>query len=67
MSEPLYWHCATCGAHEPVDPNGQAEHGDREKCITCPGDNPGIAVVVTIKEGARMEQRHALGLPPEDA
>lgn len=59
-SEPLYWHCATCGGHEPAQP--EYEHGDHEPCITC---EDGTAWVVTLKEGARMEQRHAMGLPAE--
>ncbi len=38
------------------------EHGDHEPCITCEN---GTARVMTLKEAARMEQRHALGLPSE--
>lgn len=65
--EPLYWHCASCGAHEPVEPTGSSdpadayEHGDHEPCITCPN---GTARVMTLREAACIESRHARGLPP---
>lgn len=57
----LYWHCARCGAHEPVDPKGEGCNlGDEEKCITCSDDPPGMARVMTLQDAARIEQRHAL-------
>jgi len=59
MSE-LYWHCAMCGAHEPA----QAEygHGEWEKC-----ECGGAARVMTLREGAQLEQRIALGMPRKQA
>lgn len=52
---PLFWHCAKCGAHEPVEQNEGEEYeaGDREKCITCDG---GWAVVQTMRDAAMVEQ-----------
>jgi hypothetical protein len=62
VTEPLYWHCASCGGHEPA----QAEYalGDWEPCITCEN---GVARVMTLQEAARVEQRHAMGKPPPQA
>lgn len=67
MSEPLYWHCLHCGAHDPVEATGGVEQyglGDHEKCIDC-GD--GTAHVVTLRIGAAYEQGRALGLGIIDA
>lgn len=66
MSE-LFWHCLDCGAHEPVQPTGDAEDyslGDHERCIDC-GD--GTAHVVTLRMGAAYEQGLALGMSRNDA
>jgi hypothetical protein len=57
----LYWHCTTCGDHEPVTPTGDDvvySVGDKEPCITCP---TGFAHVMTLKQAARFEQLLALG------
>lgn len=56
LSEKLYWHCEYCGGHEPAQP--EYEHGDTEPCVC--GD--GVAVVMTTKEAAKLEQEVALGI-----
>ena len=56
----LYWHCATCGEHEPAQE--EYAHGDWEKC-----ECGGVARVMTLKEGAKLEQRIALGMPRKQA
>lgn len=66
---PLFWHCDSCGHHEPAQP--EYEHGDCEPCIHCDG----TARVRTLQESAAVEQAHALGrqvdesepAPPTDA
>jgi hypothetical protein len=62
MSDQLYWHCATCGDNEPAQPD--YERGDKEPCVLC---EDGVAVVMTLQEGAKLEQEIALGLrtPPK--
>lgn len=57
MSQPdLYWHCVSCGGHEPA----QTPYvlGDSEPCIACEN---GVARVMTTKEAAAAEQQVALG------
>jgi hypothetical protein len=51
----LFWHCESCGAHEPAQP--EYAHSSSEPCINC---ERGTARVMTIKEAAAVEQRHAL-------
>jgi hypothetical protein len=64
VNEELYWHCGKCGAHEKVEPTTPPyECGDYEKCIDC---YAGWAVVVTLKQGAQMEQAVALGVEIPD-
>lgn len=61
MSLPLYWHCVNCGAHESVEATEPAyERGDWEKC-----ECGGAARVMTLAEGARLEQLIALGFRDE--
>lgn len=68
MTTPLYWHCLHCGAHESVQPTGDAKQvyalGDREPCIDCDG---GTAHVVTLRMGAAYEQGLALGMTINEA
>ena len=56
----LFWHCATCGEHEPAQP--EYAHGDWEKC-----ECGGAARVMTLQEGAQLEQRIATGMPSREA
>ena len=56
----LYWHCASCGEHEPAQE--EYAHGDWEKC-----ECGGAARVMTLKECARLEQQIATGVPREEA
>lgn len=66
----LFWHCLSCGAHEPVattgdvSPGGEYEVGDHEPCITCPD---GEAHVMSTRMAAAYEQGLALGMTPETA
>lgn len=55
MTDAIYWHCATCGNHEPAQP--EYELGDSEPCCLCEN---GVARVVTLAEAASIEQMHAL-------
>lgn len=57
----LYWHCFTCGDHEPAQI--EYERGDREPCVNC---EDGMAEVMTLEDGAKLEQEIALGkrVPP---
>jgi hypothetical protein len=59
VSEQLYWHCIACGNSEPAQP--EHERGDCEPCCLC---EDGTAIVMTLQEGAQIEQRVALGIAP---
>lgn len=56
----LFWHCAYCGSHEPAQ--SDYDHGEWEKC-----ECGGAARVMTLKEGAQLEQRIALGMSRQKA
>lgn len=49
----VFWYCSTCGESEPAE--WPYEIGDKEPCITCPGDPCGTAVVVTLEEKMARE------------
>jgi len=52
-----WWHCECCGSHEPAEePYGI---GDTEPCIVC---GEGVARVMTLQAGARLESAIARGV-----
>ncbi len=52
-----WWHCDFCGDHEPAEEPYNL--GDSEPCSAC---GEGVARVMTLKEGAKLESNIARGL-----